>query len=41
MLRHVPGAYFWLGIGDGPALHNPGYVFDDGVLPIGAALMPG
>jgi len=39
MLRHVPGAYFWLGIGDGPALHNPGYVFDDSVLPIGAAMM--
>lgn len=39
MLRRVPGAYLWLGIADGPALHNPAYVFDDSVLPLGAALM--
>lgn len=39
MLHEVPGAYFWLGIADGPALHHPGYVFDDSVLPVGAALL--
>lgn len=39
MLRHVPGAYFWLGIADSPGLHNPGYVFDDSVLPVGAAIL--
>jgi hippurate hydrolase len=39
MLRAVPGAYFWLGQTPGPALHNPGYVFDDGILPIGASLL--
>jgi hippurate hydrolase len=39
MLRAVPGAYFWLGQTPGPAVHNPGYVFDDGILPIGASLL--
>jgi amidohydrolase len=39
MLRAVPGAYFWLGQTPGPPVHNPGYVFDDGILPIGASLL--
>jgi len=39
MLRAVPGAYFWLGQTPGPAVHNPGYIFDDGILPIGASLL--
>jgi amidohydrolase len=39
MLRAVPGAYLWLGQTPGPALHNPGYLFDDGILPIGASLL--
>src|SRR5262249_3692189 len=39
MLRAVRGAYFWLGQTPGPAVHNPGYVFDDGILPIGASLL--
>jgi hippurate hydrolase len=39
MLRAVPGAYFWLGQTPGPALHNPSYVFDDEILPIGASLL--
>ncbi|RGP35186.1 M20 aminoacylase family protein [Pseudotabrizicola alkalilacus] len=39
MLHQVPGAYFWLGIADGPGLHHPAYVFDDSVLPLGAALL--
>lgn len=39
MLQVVPGAYCTLGHGSGVALHNPGYVFDDASLPLGAALM--
>jgi hippurate hydrolase len=39
MLRVVPGAYFWLGQTPGPAVHNPGYLFDDGILAIGASLL--
>ena len=39
MLRAVPGAYLWLGQTPGPAVHNPNYVFDDGILPIGASLL--
>ena len=39
MLRVVPGAYFWLGQTPGPAVHNPGYLFDDGILPIGASIL--
>jgi hippurate hydrolase len=39
MLQAVPGAYVWLGAQPGPALHNPGYRFDDEILPLGAALL--
>jgi hippurate hydrolase len=39
MLQAVPGAYVWLGAAPGPALHNPGYLFDDAILPLGAALL--
>jgi amidohydrolase len=39
MLRAVPGAYFWLGQTPGPAVHNPGYLFDDGILAVGASLL--
>ncbi|WP_417628510.1 M20 aminoacylase family protein [Pararhodobacter aggregans] len=39
MLQVVPGAYCTVGHGSGVALHNPGYVFDDASLPLGAALM--
>ena len=39
MLRVVPGAYCTLGHAGDVPLHNPGFVFDDQVLPIGAALM--
>jgi amidohydrolase len=39
MLQAVPGAYVWLGSTPGPALHNPGYLFDDEILPLGAALL--
>jgi hippurate hydrolase len=39
MLRKVPGAYLWLGQTPGPAVHNPNYVFDDDILPLGASLL--
>jgi hippurate hydrolase len=39
MLHVVPGAYFWVGITPGPMLHNPAYVFDDTILPIGASML--
>ncbi|GAB4259833.1 MAG: M20 aminoacylase family protein [Pararhodobacter sp.] len=38
MLRAVPGAYCTVGTGGGIPLHNPGFVFDDAALPLGAAL---
>ena len=38
MLRVVPGAYFWLGHGGSVPVHNPGFVLDDAILPIGATL---
>lgn len=41
MLRARPGAYMWIGNGTGQSggcmVHNPGYDFNDAVLPIGAA----
>jgi hippurate hydrolase len=39
MLHAVPGAYFWLGTKPGPMLHNPSYLFDDDVLPVGASML--
>ena len=41
MLQAVPGAYLWLGQAGGPSacgVHNPGYDFNDEILPIGASL---
>ena len=41
MLERVPGAYIQIGNGDGEGtceVHNPGYDFNDGALPFGAAL---
>ena len=38
MLRVVPGAYLTIGHGGNVPLHNPGYVLDDGILPIGASV---
>jgi hippurate hydrolase len=38
MMLVVPGAYFWLGHEGSVPLHNPGYVFDDKALPIGASM---
>ena len=39
MLQRVPGAYCTLGHAGTVPLHNPGYVFDDTMLPTGAALL--
>ncbi|WP_340108535.1 M20 aminoacylase family protein [Pikeienuella sp. HZG-20] len=39
MLHVVPGAYCTLGHGGDVPLHNPGFVFDDEMLPVGASLM--
>ena len=39
MLQEKPGAYIWIGNGDGEGscmVHNPGYDFNDEILPIGA-----
>jgi len=39
MLRIVPGAYCTLGHGGSVPLHNPGFVFDDAALPVGASFL--
>ncbi len=39
MLRVVPGAYCTIGHAGDVPLHNPSFVLDDGILPIGAALL--
>ena len=38
MMQMVPGAYFWVGHDGSVSLHNPGFVFDDKILPIGASM---
>ena len=40
MLQERPGCYIWIGNGDGEGscmIHNPGYDFNDEILPIGAS----
>lgn len=37
MLNTRPGCYLYLGQGDGPALHNPGFDFNDEAAPYGAS----
>ena len=37
--RHAPGVYFFLGVGDTPALHASNFDFDEGVLSAGADFM--
>ena len=39
MLRVVPGAYAWVGHAGSVPVHNPAFVLDDGILPIGASLL--
>jgi len=38
MLHAVPGAYFWLGHDGSVPVHNPGYILDDKILPVGASI---
>ena len=41
-LVHIPGAYVFLGQGGEPGgcfLHNPGYDFNDVVIPLGAGYL--
>src|SRR5690606_39125390 len=37
MLQQRPGTYCFLGNGDTPMVHHPRYVFNKGLLPVGAA----
>ena len=37
MLQARPGAYMVIGNGDGAEVHNPGYDYNDELLPIGAS----
>lgn len=39
MLRVIPGAYCTVGHAGTVGLHNPGYVLDTSVLPVGASIM--
>ena len=39
MLHAVPGSYCWVGHGGTMPLHNPGFILDDGILPIGSSLL--
>ncbi|RDC75389.1 amidohydrolase [Rhodovulum sp. 12E13] len=39
MLAARPGAFLFLGQGDGPGLHQPGFDFNDAVAPVGASLL--
>jgi hippurate hydrolase len=38
MLLAVPGAYLWLGHEGSVPVHNPGFILDDAILPVGASL---
>jgi amidohydrolase len=38
MLQAVPGAYFWLGQDGSVPVHNPGFMLDDKILPVGASM---
>jgi hippurate hydrolase len=38
MMQKIPGAYFWVGHDGSVPVHNPGYVLDDKILPIGASM---
>lgn len=39
MLKAVPGAYCTIGHGGDVPVHNPGFIFDDAILPVGASVM--
>ncbi|WP_423822543.1 M20 aminoacylase family protein [Salinisphaera sp. SPP-AMP-43] len=39
MLHAVPGAYCWVGHGGDLPLHNPGFILDETILPVGASVL--
>jgi amidohydrolase len=39
MLQAVPGCYCWVGHAGDVPLHNPGFILDDGILPVGASIL--
>ncbi|MAM58417.1 MAG: amidohydrolase [Salinicola sp.] len=39
MLKIVPGSYCWVGHAGDIPVHNPAFVLDDGILPVGASLL--
>ncbi len=39
MLKVVPGSYCWVGHAGDIPVHNPAFVLDDGILPVGASLL--
>ncbi|WP_251976878.1 M20 aminoacylase family protein [Salinicola avicenniae] len=39
MLKVVPGSYCWVGHAGDVPVHNPAFVLDDGILPVGASLL--
>lgn len=41
MLNARPGAYIFIGNGDTPMIHSPGYNFDDDAIPFGASWFAG
>jgi amidohydrolase len=38
MLHAVPGAYFWIGHDGSVPVHNPSFILDDKILPVGASM---
>ena len=38
-LHAVPGCYCWVGHAGDVPLHNPGFILDDGILPVGASIL--
>ena len=38
-LKEIPGAFVWIGNGDGPGLHNAGYDYNDAILPAAAGYL--
>ncbi len=39
MLHAVPGCYCWVGHAGNVPLHNPGFILDDAILPLGASIL--
>ncbi|MDE2583584.1 MAG: amidohydrolase [Rhodospirillales bacterium] len=38
-LQEIPGAFVWIGNGDGPGLHNAGYDYNDAILPAASGFL--